>query len=100
MTKKKFIHGQPVCLGIFVGSAMGGNDPDGILDLIHRAGVEIRPEGMGITWDDVFAAIKYEKEFLESNGYWYTVVNDFEVTEEFCQMIKEKVIAKYGEWDQ
>ena len=77
MTKKKFIHGQPVCLGIFVGSAMGGNDPDGILDLIHRAGVEIRPEGMGITWDDVFAAIKYEKEFLESNGYWYTVVNDF-----------------------
>ena len=58
------------------------------------------PEGMGITWDDVFAAIKYEKEFLESNGYWYTVVNDFEVTEEFCQMIKEKVIAKYGEWDQ
>lgn len=98
MTKKKFIHGQPVCLGIFVGSAMGGNDPDGILDIIHRAGVEIRPEGMGITWDDVFAAIKYEKEFLESNGYWYTVVNDFKVTDEFCQMIKDKVIAKYGEW--
>ena len=99
MTKKKFIHGQPVCLGIFVGSAMGGNDPDGILDIIHRAGVEIRPEGMGITWDDVFAAIKNEKNFLESHGYWYTVVNDFQVTDEFCQMIKDKVIAKYGEWE-
>lgn len=99
MTKKKFIHGQPVCLGIFVGSAMGGNDPDGILDIIHKAGVEIRPEGMGITWDDVFAAIKYEKEFLESHGYWYTVVNDFKVTDEFCRMIKDKVIAKYGEWE-
>ena len=49
--------------------------------------------------EDVFAAIKYEKEFLESNGYWYTVVNDFEVTDEFCQMIKDKVIAKYGEWE-
>lgn len=35
MTKKKFIHGQPVCLGIFVGSAMADNDPDGILDLIY-----------------------------------------------------------------
>ena len=98
MTKKKFIHGQPVCLGIYVGSEMGGNNPDEILDIIHRAGVEIRPEGMGITWDDVFAAIKYEKEFLESHGYWYTVVNDFEVTDEFCQMIKDKIIAKYGEW--
>lgn len=46
-----------------------------------------------------FAAIKYEKEFLESHGYWYTVVNDFKVTDEFCQMIKEKIIAKYGEWN-
>lgn len=100
MTKKKFIHGQPVCLGIFVGASMQNNNPDGILDIIHRAGVEIRPEGMGITWDDVFAAIKYEKEFLESNGYWYTVANDFVVTDEFCQMIKEKITAKYGEWNQ
>ena len=99
LTKKKFIRGQPVCLGIFAGSAMGGNDPDGILDIIHRAGVEIRPEGMGITWDDVFAAIKYEKEFLESNDYWYTVVNDFQVTDEFCRMIKYKILAKYGEWN-
>lgn len=99
MTKKKFIHGQPVCLGIFVGSAMGGNDPEGILDIIHRAGVEIRPESMGLTWEEVFAAIKYEKEFLEGNGYWYTVVNDFEVTDAFCQMIRDKVTAKYGPWN-
>lgn len=98
MTKKKFIHGQPVCLGIFVGSAMQGNDPEGILALIHRAGVEIRPEAMGITWDDVFKAIHYEKEFLESHGYWYTIANDFEVTDEFCQMVKDKVTALYGEW--
>ena len=100
MTKKKFIHGQPVCLGIFVGSAMADNDPDGILDLIYRAGVEIRPEAMGITWDDVFAAIKYEKEFLESHDYWYTIVNDFKVTDEFCRMIKDKIIAKYGAWEK
>ena len=99
MTKKKFIHGQPVCLGIYVGSEMGGNHPDWILDVIHRAGVEIRPEGMGLTWDEVFDAIRYEKEFLPANGYWYTVINDFEVTDEFLQRIKNKVIAKYGEWE-
>lgn len=98
MTKKKFLHGQPVCLGIFVGSAMANNHADEILDIIHRAGVEIRPEGMGITWDDVYAAIRHEKEFLESHGYWYTVVNDFQVTDEFCQMVHDKIIAKYGQW--
>ncbi|MGI6117721.1 MAG: iron-containing alcohol dehydrogenase [Bilifractor sp.] len=98
MTKKKFIHGQPVCLGIFVGSSMADNDPDGMLDLIHRAGVDIRPEAMNITWDDVFAAIKYEKEFLEAHDYWYTIVNDFQVTDDFCNMIKEKVTKKYSDW--
>ena len=79
---------------------MADNDPDGILDLIYRAGVEIRPEAMGITWDDVFAAIKYEKGFLESHDYWYTIVNDFKVTDEFCRMIKDKIIAKYGAWEK
>ena len=99
-TKKKFIHGQPVCLGIFVGSAMADNEADKMLDIIYRAGVDIRPEAMNITWDDVFKAIKTEKEFLESKGYWFTIVNDFKVTDEFCQMIKNKVVAKYGEWNK
>ena len=98
MTKKKFLHGQPVCLGIFTGASMQGNKPDWILDLIHKAGVEIRPEGMGITWDDVFTALKHEREYVKKAGLWYTVANDFIVDDEFCQMIKDKVIAKYGEW--
>ncbi len=42
----------------------GRNDPDGILT--SSTAREWRSaRGMGITWDDVFAAIKYEKEFLE-----------------------------------
>jgi len=99
MTKKKFIHGQPVCLGIFTGAAMQGNDPDGILNLIHRSGVDIRPEAMGLTWGDVFAALKFEKEYVEKVGLWYTVVNDFVVDDDFCQMIKHKIISVYGEWN-
>lgn len=99
MTKKKFIHGQPVCLGIFTGASMQNNKPDWILDLIHRAGVEIRPEGMGLTWDDVFAALKFEREYVVQSGRWYTVANDFVVDDDFCHSIRDKVIAKYGEWE-
>ena len=98
MTKKKFTHGQPVCLGIFTGAAMQNNKPDWILDLIHRAGVEIRPEGMGLSWDEVFAALKYEREYVEHAGLWYTVANDFVVDDDFCDMIKNKITDKYGEW--
>lgn len=98
MTKKKFIHGQPVCLGIFTGALMQGNDPDGILRLIHRAGVDIRPEAMGITWEEVFAALKYEKEYVEKVGLWYTVANDFIVDDAFCQTVRDKITAVYGQW--
>lgn len=100
MTKKKFIHGLPVCLGIFTGSMMQGNDPDDILDLIYRAGVDIRPENMGITWDDVFAALKFEREYVVKAGMWYTVANDYLVDDAFCNKVKDKIIAKYGPWNK
>lgn len=97
MTKKKFIHGQPVCLGIFTGSLMQDNDAEGMLKLIYRAGVDIRPEAMGITWDDVFAALKYEKEFVEKDGKWFTVANEFVVDDAFCQKVKDMILSVYGE---
>lgn len=97
MTKKKFIHGQPVCLGIFTGSLMQDNDAEGMLELITRAGVDIRPESMGLTWEDVFAALKYEKEFLEKDGKWFTIANDFRVTDEFCEKVKNMVVAAYAD---
>lgn len=99
MTRKKFIHGQPVCLGIYTGSVMQNNRPDWILELIHRAGVDIRPEAMGLTWDDVFKALKYLKEYVEKVGLWYTVANDFEVTDEFCERVRSNVVGIYGEWN-
>lgn len=98
MTKKKFIHGLPVCLGIFTGSLMQGNDPDGILDLIYRAGVDIRPENMGLSWDEVFAALKFEREYVVKAGLWYTVANDYIVDDAFCGKVKEKILEKYGPW--
>lgn len=99
MTKKKFIHGQPVCLGIYTGAVMQGNRPDWILSMIHRAGVEIRPEAMGLDWDDVFAALKYEREYVEKAGLWYTVANDCIVDDAFCHAIREKILSVYGEWE-
>ena len=99
MTKKKFIHGLPVCLGIFTGSLMQDNDAKGMLKLIHKAGVDIRPEAMNLCWEEVFAGLKYEKEFLEKDGKWYTVANDFAVDDLFCQKVKDMIIEEYGDWE-
>jgi glycerol dehydrogenase-like iron-containing ADH family enzyme len=96
MTKKKFLHGQPVCLGIFTGSLMQNNNAEGMLKLIHRAGVDIRPEAMGLTWDEVFAALKFEREFVKQAGLWYTVANDFIVDDAFCNTVRDMVTDVYG----
>lgn len=97
MTKKKFIHGQPVCLGIFTGSLMQDNDAEGMLKLIHRAGVDIRPEAMGLSWNDVYAALKYEREYVQKAGMWYTVANDYIVDDRFCRKVHDMVLDVYGE---
>lgn len=95
MTGKKFIHGQIVCMGIYIGSEMQQNRPDWILDVIYRGGIDIRPEAMNITWDEVRAALKDMKAHIKRAGLWYTIGCDFDVTDEFCDMIQEKVTTKY-----
>ena len=98
MTKKKFIHGQPVCLGIFTGSLMQDNEAEHMLDLIYRAGVDIRPEAMDLSWDDVFAALKYEREFVVKDGKWFTIANDFVVDDAFCNKVKDMVVTRYRDF--
>src|SRR4029077_15569605 len=56
-TGKKFLHGQPVCLGIYIGSVLHESRATEILHAIHRIGLDIRPEAMGVSWNDVAAAL-------------------------------------------
>jgi glycerol-1-phosphate dehydrogenase [NAD(P)+] len=90
-TGKPFIHGQPVCLGIYIISALQDNHAKRILDAIERVGVPIRPEDMGLTWDDVAEALRTLREYVEQAGLWYTVVNDRPITEEFIDRVRERL---------
>ena len=58
LTGKHYIHGQPVGLGIVIGSALQENGPDRMLGALRRAGVDVRPEAMGDTWDDAAEAMR------------------------------------------
>ena len=52
-TKKKFLHGQAVCLGVVIGCMMHQKKEDELLGIIHQAGIDIRPKAMRIEWEDV-----------------------------------------------
>lgn len=98
LTHKPFIHGQPVCLGVYVVSALQGNKADEMLDAIHRVGVDIRAEAMGLEWDTVAEAMRQMREYATKQGLWYSVVHEKEVTEDFIAETREKIYGKFGEW--
>ncbi len=98
LTGKHFIHGQPVGLGIYIGSALQENEPDRMLAALHQAGVDIRPEAMGITWDDAAEAMRRMAWYVRYADLWYTIADARPVTEGFIQDVRDRVTETFGPW--
>jgi glycerol dehydrogenase-like iron-containing ADH family enzyme len=98
-TGRHFIHGQPVGLGIFAGSVLQENDPDEALAALHRAGVDIRPEAMGVTWADVAEALTTLPAYVREAGLWFTVADVRPITESIVDTIRQGVERAYGPWE-
>ena len=94
-TKKPFIHGQPVCLGIYVGSLMHNSKADEMLDYIFKAGVDIRPEAMNITWEDVKTSLINLKTFVNNSSLWHSIGHDMQLDEYFYEKVKDSIEEKY-----
>jgi glycerol-1-phosphate dehydrogenase [NAD(P)+] len=91
LTRKQFVHGEPVSLGIIFMSYLQENDPEGIWKSIEEAGVRIRPEEMGVGWDDVATALKQTRKYSESEELWYTVINEKEVSDELIDHVRQRL---------
>lgn len=94
-TGVKFIHGQPVCLGIYVGSLLHDDRAQDMLAAIVRAGVDIRPEAMGVSWDDVSHALLNMRQFVRQAGLWYGIFHDAEIDQSFADQVRANVEAAY-----
>jgi glycerol-1-phosphate dehydrogenase [NAD(P)+] len=97
---KHYIHGQPVGLGIVFGSALQENAPDAMLAALLRAGVDIRPEAMGVTWDDAAEAMRTLPAYVRDAGLWYTAVDVKPITEELIADVRRMVEDAYGPWTE
>jgi len=100
ITGRHFIHGQPVGLGIYAGSLLQDNEPAKMLAALHRAGVDIRPEAMGVTWDDAAEAMKTLGGYVRAAGLWFTVADVRPMDEEFAARVRDGVEAAYGPWKE
>lgn len=95
MTGIKFLHGEPVCLGVVAGSLMHQSRADEMLAAIAGAGLDIRPAAMGLDWDQVAEALAGLPAFVREQGLWYGIAHEFEAGPEFVEELRAKVEGAY-----
>jgi glycerol-1-phosphate dehydrogenase [NAD(P)+] len=99
LTGRHFIHGQPVGLGIYVGSLWQHNRAGEMLEALHRAGVDIRPEAMGVSWDDVAECVRTLPAYVRDAGLWFTVVDAVPAPDGLVDRARAGIDATYGPWE-
>lgn len=95
LTGRKFIHGQPVGLGVYIGSLLHNSRAEEMLHAMRDIGLDIRPQAMGLTWDDVAAALAAMRGFVRRNGLWHSIAHDTEIAPDFVECVRTGVEAAY-----
>ena len=98
LTGRHFIHGQPVGLGCVIAASLQRNEPEKVLDALLRAGVDVRPESMGVSWDDAGEAMRTLAQFVEQAGLWHTTASERPMDDGFVAGLRQRVEAAYEEW--
>mgnify|MGYP003952382751 CR=1 FL=1 len=90
-TKKKFIHGQPVCLGFILGCLLHNDYNEKFKNFFKEINFDIRPESMNLTWDEVKDSLKCLNKFINENNLWYGIGSDFVYSEDIFNKLVESV---------
>lgn len=88
-TGKKFVHGQPVTLGVLLMSALQENRAPEMKAVADRIGVPYHPEQMGITWDDVAETLHELPAFVRRAGLFATVATQRPIGEDYIERMRE-----------
>lgn len=96
LTGRKFLHGQPVGLGIVVGSMLHESRDDELLDVIARIGLDIRPEAMGLTWAQLEEGLRTMRAYISSQPLWHSIAHDAEITPGFIGDLRRRLDRAYA----
>jgi len=91
ITRRHFVHGDLVALGIFLMSRLQGNRHEWVVDLMDRLGLQYRVPG--VAEDEVRQALISLKAFKNAQGLFFSVVDTTSMDEAF---IREAVQALFA----
>jgi len=85
LTRRHFLHGDLVGLGIVAMSRLQGNDPAYALDLVGRCGLRYAVEDATVA--EISECLRTLQAFKEKAGLFYSVVDTTPVTDEFVDAV-------------
>lgn len=95
VTGKHILHGELVCLGIYIISSLQGNDPEEALRAIKEAGVVIQPKQLGITNEEMKRTLLTLKEYVIAQNLPYTIIHEIDIKEKFIENILRKINTEF-----
>ena len=87
-------------MGVYVGSLLHNHKAEEMFNYIIRAGVDIRPESMDITWEDMGNALIKMKEYINKIGLWHSIAHDKVIDEKFVADLKRDLSLVVDTWQQ
>ena len=91
LTNKKFIHGQPVCLGFILGCLLHNKLEDKFVNFFKSLDFDFSPKAMNISWDHIDGTLSTLKNYIEKNHLWYGIGNEFEYSKGIVEKLKVTV---------
>ncbi len=79
VTGRTIMHGELVTLGVLTMSTLQDNDPERPRRIADTAGARTDLDQLGVSWDEVAAALDRLPSFVEDQGLWYSVANGLEL---------------------
>jgi glycerol dehydrogenase-like iron-containing ADH family enzyme len=81
LTGQHFVHGELVCLGVYVLSHIQGNNPERVHEFINQVGVRYRLSELEISRDAFRETLLTLKDYAERESLFYSVINETEFDE-------------------
>ena len=96
LTGRKFLHGQPVALGVIVGSMLHEQGSREMLDTISGIGLDVRPEAMGMTWPQLEEGLRAMRAYVNQVGLWHSIAHDVDISDGFISDLKARLGKAYS----
>lgn len=85
LTKRQFLHGDLVGLGIFCMSRLQENKIEWITDLMNRCGIKYKVDNL--TESEITQTLLGLRRFKENTGLFFSVIDVKEISKEFVEQV-------------